>query len=324
MKVYPSVNLDNENSPTKIIGGFFGQIWNILQNLIEFETKYLVPKDKGWGVPLKNGEWNGMLGQLSRSEADFAISDFSMMVSRMDIVQFSTPLKLTRLGFFIRKSNSDEILWTGFLDPFHKNVWFSILFILLLIPNFAYILKYKNRYKNFYSCFLEILQIFCGQGMNIESLPKSPIGYIFYVYLFYISICLSISYSAALISSLTVQNFKQPFDDFQSFKQSSYKLIVLKTSSKFSFFAENSNALIHSIYKEKMDMDHLAVTHNAGLRSLCFGKKSFAFYASFYPIDYIKYDKQFCPIESIPMNLFESLSIVGQKNSPYFSLINYK
>jgi hypothetical protein len=43
-----------------------------------------------------NGKWNGMIGVITRNEADVAIAGFSMSQYRIPVLDFLTPLVVER------------------------------------------------------------------------------------------------------------------------------------------------------------------------------------------------------------------------------------
>lgn len=318
----PTVYTDNPLKPTKLTHGFYSAIWNILETQIKINTDYYVPNDLGWGAIGRNGKWNGMIGQLERDECDVAVSDFSMTIVRLSAVKFPSPLGVTKLGVFISNRNTDEVKWTAFLSPFNMNIWFALIFILILTPNFAIFLNYKNTDKNLYQCYLEVLQIICQQPLLDKFVPKTNGGFVFYSFMGFISILIVTSYSAALISFLTVENFRLPFTDFKTFADSSYKLLALDKTAQYAFLENSDDPIIQKIFEKRNDT--LSTNYGDTLEYLCEADQKFGFYAPFYPADLIRWDKRYCPIVSIPMGLVETISFVVQKESPYLKLIDFK
>jgi hypothetical protein len=59
-------------------------------NLLFPSTQFLKPRVQ-WGVEV-NGKWNGMIGVITRNEADAAVAAFSMSPFRNPVLDFLKPL----------------------------------------------------------------------------------------------------------------------------------------------------------------------------------------------------------------------------------------
>lgn len=55
-------------------------------------SHFIVPPDGAWGVKDKYGNWNGMIGQLVRGEAEVGLAEFSMTKERLQDLDFADPL----------------------------------------------------------------------------------------------------------------------------------------------------------------------------------------------------------------------------------------
>jgi hypothetical protein len=57
---------------------------------------YQLPVEVSSGSVLNNGSWNGLIGVLGRREADVAITGVIMTPMRIEVVDFTIPIFLSR------------------------------------------------------------------------------------------------------------------------------------------------------------------------------------------------------------------------------------
>lgn len=155
-------------------------------------------------------------------------------------------------------------------------------------------------------------------------IPKSTSIYSFYILLYYSSILIVVSYSAALISFLTYFTFRLPFNSLEQFHQlNTHKLIVVQKSAKLSYFLDSQDPFIRSIQDQQLDKQNLPSSYIDAIYMICDNPK-YTLFALQYPIDFLVIQSGRCSIESIYVGYIESVSIVIQKYSPYLDLIDYK
>lgn len=85
-------------------------------------TYSIVPS---WGYADANGEWNGMIGQLVRNEADLGATSLFFTADRVSVIQYIAMPSSTGSAFIFRApklSYTDNI----FLLPFDDLVWICL------------------------------------------------------------------------------------------------------------------------------------------------------------------------------------------------------
>ncbi|KAG7153603.1 Glutamate receptor-like 65, partial [Homarus americanus] len=83
---------ENHNNEFSIVGPIL--ILDILANNLNFTYTLTQPADRLWGTKLSNDSWTGMVGLVSRQEADIALGPFAQTETRMKVVDFTESLFL--------------------------------------------------------------------------------------------------------------------------------------------------------------------------------------------------------------------------------------
>ena len=99
--------LDDGNRMT----GIFVEILHVLQTDLNFTVRLVTPTDGGtYGiVDPATGNWNGVIGQLAREEADFSVNFFSVTMARSQVVSFTGDILKDSVHLFMRKPIGEAI-----------------------------------------------------------------------------------------------------------------------------------------------------------------------------------------------------------------------
>ncbi|GFU18752.1 uncharacterized protein TNCV_3003561 [Trichonephila clavipes] len=79
---------DDENAKP---GGIDGLLLDTLAQALKFEYKLVRAPENYWGKLISRNNWTGMIGVISRDEADIGLGLTSIMEQRKEVVDFSTP-----------------------------------------------------------------------------------------------------------------------------------------------------------------------------------------------------------------------------------------
>ncbi|KAJ4445627.1 hypothetical protein ANN_12309 [Periplaneta americana] len=225
------------------IDGYFGAVWNALQERINFTTTYKEATTYG---TLENGTWNGMIEMLWSGEVDVAISEFIITPDRMSAVDFTLPLIRTKFQVFIRQLTHEEMSWDDFLKPFATNLWYTICGCMLLLSFLLSALhKLGRKIGNaeaegpsrygLYDSIHCVFGIFCQQGHDFT--PKASSCRLVYLTAYLTAVILLSAYSAALISFLTKKTVQLPFRDLTGLlHDGSYELGMIQHSAEYDIF----------------------------------------------------------------------------------------
>ncbi|KAJ9597581.1 hypothetical protein L9F63_011582 [Diploptera punctata] len=214
-----------------------------------------------------------------------------------------------RLIVYIRQPNVFQNTWEQYLSPFNKGLWIAIavIFVLLTFGLFAtdYLghLYADNRkdqllkYTIVQSTFI-VLAILCQQVS---------------------------SYSATLISILTIRYQKLPFTSFKEMlEDGTYRLGLLQSSAELDYFEKSNDSLLQILNARMISpvKPELPKSHIEGLRRLCNIEK----YAFLGPNSILKslLKNISCPVIPIPQAYIPATSamVIG-KQSTYMRIFKH-
>ena len=101
----PEKNLTGNDRYT----GYCVDLAEHLSKIVNFTYEFRLVKDNKFGARDANGNWNGIIGELIRHEADLAISGLTITWDRERAVEFSMPFMNLGISIMIVKPKEDEI-----------------------------------------------------------------------------------------------------------------------------------------------------------------------------------------------------------------------
>ncbi|XP_055926378.1 glutamate receptor ionotropic, kainate 2-like isoform X2 [Argiope bruennichi] len=129
-----------------------GYCKDLLEKLSEkFGFKFIIQpvKDGGYGA-LKDGEWNGMVGELLKREADIAVADLSITFDRESAVDFTMPFMNLGISILFKKPAKKNPPLFSFFQPLSIEVWFYMATAYLGITLYLFILARLSPYEWIY------------------------------------------------------------------------------------------------------------------------------------------------------------------------------
>ncbi|XP_056400153.1 probable glutamate receptor [Hyla sarda] len=244
--------------------GFCVDLLSELSKTLKFNYTLHVVKDGRYGAKDQNGNWNGMVGEVIRKEADLAVAPLTITAIREDTISFTKPFLQTGIGILLKKESfSDGSYFFGFLNPFSKELWIGIIISYVITSLCLFLVgrvspcewaepsNEQNRYTLLNS-------LWFGMGaltlQGVEPQPKSVSARIIAVIWWLFSITLLAAYIASFASY--VNNTKAQTPNIQTFddllKQNKIEFGTLANSSTFNFFKNSKNPTLRMIY-EYMD-----------------------------------------------------------------------
>ncbi|KAJ4451019.1 hypothetical protein ANN_02455 [Periplaneta americana] len=91
------------------VGGFFGDIWNILQQTLLFQSDFYKSVDNTYGTGTRNDSY-GVVDMVVRNEVHVAPVDLYWTTERASVLDFITPIRRVRLGRMAYLSASYSIM----------------------------------------------------------------------------------------------------------------------------------------------------------------------------------------------------------------------
>ena len=256
LQEYPTVIVNAENTGITI-GGFFGEVWNLLENHMNFSTRIRISPDGKWGGRDENGTWNGMIQEVYEKRAQIGLGAFGLTKSRSDVVGFSPPLFQADIQIFIKYPERISS-WTTFIRPFDPFLWLSLLGLLLLL-SLALSITYhlgpeKIHNPGSFTFSFNLLVAFAaqmGQGSSLE--PKSFSTRIVFSMIFFVAIIVIASYSAKMVAFLAIVKIQPEIENLEDIPGSDFKLGYLRGTSTSDMFEKAKVGTIYQkIYEQKV------------------------------------------------------------------------
>ncbi|XP_042238987.1 probable glutamate receptor [Homarus americanus] len=121
---------------------FTGLIPNLLQTVARstnFSYRFSRPPDRTWGTRQPDGSWSGMVGVVSRGEADISPGPFAISASRAEVVDFTWPVSVSYSRIMAPRGRPEVDPW-GFLLPLTPLVWTATMTALLVLSTTIFLL----------------------------------------------------------------------------------------------------------------------------------------------------------------------------------------
>ncbi|XP_021923390.1 probable glutamate receptor [Zootermopsis nevadensis] len=330
---YTNVVEESNNKPIKI-SGFFGEMWNTLEDQLKFKSDFYKPLDNFFGAPTENGSWNGMIGMLHRGEADFAVAKFVMSPARLQAVDFISTLEQVKTRLFIKEQRALLVKWDEFLRPFTRRLWMLQLFSMILIGLCFGVTYHVGQrlgleagvasvLQNLYDALFYTFASFCQQGRSVT--PRMLSCRVVFLTSYFTAVVLLAGYSAFLISFLATRETKEfPFTSFKQFLDDGRFQLGMLSDSAFTFYFENStDPVMQNIYQKMIapNRHNFPFSDDEGFRRVC-NVPNYA-YITYTDLEYQETGTLSCGLTEIPQIYIPgSLAITTVKKSPYKGIFN--
>ncbi|XP_063399364.1 glutamate receptor ionotropic, delta-1-like [Mytilus trossulus] len=218
----PFVKFDNK---TKQYSGISIELVKQLADGLNFTYDIKEPPDGHWGIPLDDGSWTGMVGQLQRREIDFVAAPLTVQAQREMVIDFTHPYHHETAVILMKTPDENASQWTRLLDPLSPMVFLCIGIALLITSFFIFILE---KYNPFYSgdnkerwtkrglhhfcdafCYMYGALLCQGSG----HVAASSTGRTFLSSWWLFCIVVAATYSGNFVAFLTYQKVALPFKD---------------------------------------------------------------------------------------------------------------
>ncbi|XP_026187952.1 probable glutamate receptor [Mastacembelus armatus] len=103
-----------------------------LSKKLGFKYKVHLVKDSRYGSMDSSGNWNGMIGEIVKGEADMAVAPLTLTAVREQFVDMTTPFMQTGIGFILRNDLASAESTFSLLSPFSTDMWVGVLIAFLL------------------------------------------------------------------------------------------------------------------------------------------------------------------------------------------------
>nr|XP_031839588.1 glutamate receptor ionotropic, delta-2-like isoform X2 [Nomia melanderi] len=299
---------------------FLGAVVQELSRSINFTIKVTSSEVLYGNWNEERQAWTGVIGEVVSGMVDIGVAEFSMTSHRMDVVDFTLPLILSRMRVYFRKPDNSSVRWSAYFKAFDLYIWMGVVCIILSAPIILTLMKTKGRFvmTTIGENYINVWGIFCQQGLS-EFPHESSLRFAF-MSIFVASLVIMSAYSASLISFLTVSTSSLPFSTLEEFAQhGSYKLIVFRNSADYDMLISSNDTVSSKLTRLLKEKEDLPLTVTEGFEQVC--SKKVGFYITEAIVNSM--GRLPCEIAYIDANRIESLAIVLNKRSPYTGIVNY-
>ncbi|XP_060527847.1 ionotropic receptor 40a-like [Cylas formicarius] len=270
----------SRNMAFEVVGGRDDRILSLLSAKLNFRYKYFDPPERIQGSTSDNGAFNGVMGLISRREADLFIGDVGLTYERSSVVEFSF-ITLADSGAFVTHAPSRLNEALALLRPFQWEVWPAIavtflvfgpfLYAVIALPN-AWHPKFivQSQARLFCDCTWFTVTILLKQtGRELSSTHKAR----FCIALLSISATYVITdmYSANLTSLLAKPGREKSINNLYQLKSAmtskGYRLYVEKHSPNLDLL-ENGTGIYETLWTlmESQQKEYVVESVEAGVK----------------------------------------------------------
>ncbi|XP_076677003.1 glutamate receptor ionotropic, delta-2 isoform X2 [Andrena cerasifolii] len=304
-----------------VLSQFFGNVIQELSEAMNF-TIEVIGAQAAYGNWNKDEQtWTGVIGEVVSNRVDFGVAEFTITKHRLDVVDFTLPLILSRNKVYFKKHDASSVQWSAYFKAFNMDIWAAIICIIVSVPIVLTVMKTRGRVvmRIMADNYIHVWGIYCQQGLS-EFPDESPLRLAF-LSIFVSSLIILSAYSASLISFLTISTVSLPFTTLEGFAHhGSYKLIVFKNSADYDMIVSANDSVslkLTKLMKQKQDLPLMVLD---GFEQVCSGT------VGFYITEAIKNAMSYvpCHVSHIEADRIDSLALALRKGSPYTGLVNYQ
>ncbi|KAL4646081.1 glutamate receptor U1-like [Arapaima gigas] len=266
--------------------GYCMDLLTELAKKLGFKYKIQLVKDGAYGRPDERGQWNGMIGEVIRGEADLAVAPLTLTAIREKVVEFSKPFMQTGISFILRKDlAAEESELFCFLSPFSTETWVGILVAYLVTAVCICIVarlspcewsepdtednSFTLLHSLWYTAGALALQ---GAGPHPKAFSGRVIGAIWWFF----AVVLLASYFANLS---TMRQSDKTHVSIQTFEDLANQDVIeygtLSASSSMMFFKNSNNPLYRRIYENMERRKSFVSSLDEGVRRAQEGNYAF-------------------------------------------------
>ncbi|XP_022797093.1 glutamate receptor ionotropic, NMDA 2A-like [Stylophora pistillata] len=268
----------------------YGVMIDILIKIQEIEDfsfdLYLVKDGKYGSVDSTTKPMNGMIGDVYRGTADFALGGITITEERSKYVSFTTPYSDTALMFLVRRFEANNKTFAQIISDmrlmksFRTELWLMCLIAFCAVAVTSWVFEKVYYYRNHKSAYLLPFEYMAYVYGNIFHVPLTKIQAKTYavpsvmVVANFAALVLVSSYTANLLASLvTVEEtniVSGIADDKLVDPPKGFIFATIKDTSTEDFFRKSQSARLRKIHENMKD--HNVETFSDGLKKLRSGE----------------------------------------------------
>ncbi|KAH7645973.1 glutamate receptor 1-like protein 1 [Dermatophagoides farinae] len=285
--------------------GYCKDLADLIAQHLNITYEMHLVKDSKYGGIVKNNtkEWNGMVGELVRHEADIAIAPLTITSARERVIDFTKPFMSLGISIMIKKPQKKNPGVFSFMNPLSYEIWMCVILayvgvsvVLFLVSRFS---PYEWRYEetvygphvsndfSLYNSLWFALGAIMQQGCDVY--PRSVAGRIVGSVWWFFTLILLSTYTANLAAFLTVERMVTPINSADDLvKQTEIEYGVLGDSSSMEFFRRSKIAVHQRMWEFMKSRPHVFVdSYEDGIRRVRESKGKYAFLIESTKNDYV-------------------------------------
>ena len=139
---------DTINNEIVCCVGFAIEIFENLITELNIDVMVHIVKDGNYGA-IKNGSWNGLVGEIERGEADIAVAPLTITYPRIQVIDFTTPFMEDNLGILLfPEAEKLSLINFKFIEPLSGGLQLSLWIIMGVIILLVYIFENHIYFVN--------------------------------------------------------------------------------------------------------------------------------------------------------------------------------
>ncbi|XP_065563334.1 glutamate receptor 4-like isoform X3 [Artemia franciscana] len=320
--------------------GYCKDLADLIANKTGIKYELRLVKDGKYGVenPDVPGGFDGVIGELVRKEADFAVAPLTISSSRERVVDFTKPYMTLGISIMIKKPVKKSPGALSFMNPLSTEVWMCMVFayigvsiVLFLVSRFSpsewqtsetlHGTRLTNDFNVINSLWFT-LGAFMQQGCDIS--PRSVSGRIVGAVWWFFTLILISSYTANLAAFLTVERMVTPINSADDLaKQTEVEYGTLQAGSTRDFFKFSKIPTYSKMWEFMSSRKHVFVkTYDEGIRRVKQSKGKYALLIESPKNDYVN-ERQPCDTMKVGQNLdAKGFGVATPLGSPLRERIN--
>nr|XP_053632775.1 glutamate receptor ionotropic, delta-2-like [Cherax quadricarinatus] len=232
-KLIKKENSDFQDGHKITFTGPVSKLMDLLAKAQNFSYVNVRPPDGSWGLKHEDGTWSGMVGMVSRKEADIGVGPFGISATRAEVVDFTAPILIDYWRILGSRGRAEVNPWS-FLMPLAPLVWAAIFTTLLALPSLICLLSscvFVNSSKA-KKWLTDTFALICILLLQDTSVSKSWWWerLIFGTWMM-VTLVLTQSYSGNLMALLAVRHIPQPFQSLHDLIDDSKVITIWETES---------------------------------------------------------------------------------------------
>ncbi|XP_037832845.1 probable glutamate receptor [Kryptolebias marmoratus] len=256
--------------------GYCVDLISELSKRLSFSYKLHVVKDGRYGAVDSSGNWNGMIGEVIRGEADLAVAPLTMTAAREQVVDMTTPFIQTGISFILRKNADSEESTFSVLAPLSMDLWVGV-FLAFLLTGFCMFLvgrispaewaepeRDEHSFTLLHS-FWYITGALTLQGAGPQ--PKAVSGRIIAAIWWMFSLVLLVCYFSSFSLMLRSDHRHMSISSFEDLaNQNLIDYGTVQSGSTMLFFKNSNNPVFRRIYQHMERKKSFVSSMSEGVR----------------------------------------------------------